>query len=35
MWDQYARKHLLVYSLNRISDWDLAPVELIFYFVRD
>jgi hypothetical protein len=35
MWDRYARKHLLVYSLDGVFDWDLAPVELIMYFVRD
>jgi len=33
MWDQYARKHHRVYSLNGVFDWGLAPVELILNFV--
>jgi hypothetical protein len=35
MWDQYPRKHLIVYWLDGVLDCDLAPVELILCFVQD
>jgi hypothetical protein len=34
MWDQYARKHLLVYLLDDIVHCDWDRVELFLCFVR-